>query len=70
MDGVELKPHRGKTIIHNRFVVEFHSGEMIKVFVPHYFESIGTERKLTKDIENYKLKIRSKKIINIKRKIT
>ena len=62
--------HRGKMVRHYQWNIEFSDGTNLKVYVPHYFEEIGKERKIIKQLEKDKISKRSKKIINIKNRMT
>ena len=61
----EIRKHRGKDIRHWRYVVIFNDGTELDIFVPHYFETIGTKRRIIKELERNRLKQRSEKINKI-----
>jgi len=64
--GYYYVEHRGKVIKHIKYSIRFIDNNEIDVFVPHYFERLGTERRIIKSIEKNKLKIRLEKINKIK----
>jgi hypothetical protein len=66
--GDVIRERRGKDIVHWVYVVLFKDGTDMEVEVPHYFETIGTERLFVKELEQNKLIKRNKKIQKIKQK--
>lgn len=63
--GYEFRKHRGKQISHKYYIVIYNDGTELDVYIPHYFESIGFNRRMVKLLEDDKIIKRNKKIKKI-----
>lgn len=64
-EGNVIRERRGKDKVHYVYVVIFNDETELEVLIPHYFESVGKERKFIKELERNRLKQRSEKINKI-----
>ena len=60
---------RGKEIQHDFYKLIFNDQSILEIFVPYYFEELGTERRFISALEKNRLKNRNGKIKNIINKI-
>jgi len=61
--------HRGKEVRHRHYLLLYRDGDEFEIFIPHYFEGVGTKRFFTKELEKNKLKRRSIKINKLKQRL-
>lgn len=66
----EIRKHRGKYIKHHKYVIILNDDSEIDVFIPHYFELVGIQRKFIEALRKDILIKRIKKINKIKICIT
>jgi len=66
MGGYYILEHRGRDKKHIEYFVKLLDGTELNVFVPHYFEQVGTERMFAKAIKKHIIEQRNEKINKIK----